>query len=74
VICEIGVGLGPANLALLGALVEEPHSPTTADIRFVERAATIEWHSAFQVNDARVQIPFVKDLATLRSPRSVPTI
>jgi len=36
-----GVGLGPANLALLGALVEEPHSPTTADIRFVERAATI---------------------------------
>ncbi len=68
----IGVGFGPANLALAVALEEESeplfgHKLTSL---FLERRERFSWHPGMLLEDARVQLSFLKDLVTLREPRS----
>ncbi|KAJ3517181.1 hypothetical protein NLJ89_g673 [Agrocybe chaxingu] len=72
----VGLGFGPANIAIAGALVEswqdESKTPTSSkgNVLFIEKYTTFRWHPGMLLTDARMQISFMKDLATLRNPQS----
>ena len=66
----IGVGFGPANLALAIALAEGPGSREGLSARFVERQPHFGWHRGMLLDDATMQISYLKDLVTLRNPTS----
>src|SRR5689334_21498442 len=68
----VGVGFGPSNLAL--AIAVEEHNgragqdPVTAV--FLERQPSFGWHRGMLLEDATMQVSFLKDLVTLRNPTS----
>ncbi|GAB2813267.1 GNAT family N-acetyltransferase [Lentzea nigeriaca] len=62
----VGIGFGPANLALAVALAEHPG--VTA--RFLERQDGFAWHRDMLLDGATVQVSFLKDLVTMRNPTS----
>ncbi|SER63554.1 L-ornithine N5-oxygenase [Lentzea xinjiangensis] len=62
-----GVGFGPSNLALAIAVEEHP-LPVRA--RFFERQPRFGWHRGMLLEDATMQVSFLKDLVTLRNPTS----
>lgn len=64
----MGVGFGPANLALAVALREHPWEDARA--AFIERQPRFGWHPGMLIEDATMQVSFLKDLATLRNPVS----
>jgi len=66
----IGVGFGPSNVALAIALDEQRHSGKPLDALFIERQASFAWHPHMLLDQAHMQISFLKDLATLRNPTS----
>lgn len=67
----IGIGFGPSNIALAIALQEERQAGRRPiDALFVEKQASFAWHPGMLLDDAHMQISFLKDLATLRNPRS----
>nr|WP_232327763.1 SidA/IucD/PvdA family monooxygenase [Kibdelosporangium sp. MJ126-NF4]CEL12858.1 Siderophore biosynthesis protein, monooxygenase [Kibdelosporangium sp. MJ126-NF4]CTQ98544.1 Siderophore biosynthesis protein, monooxygenase [Kibdelosporangium sp. MJ126-NF4] len=63
----VGVGFGPSNLALSIAAAE-------ADVPlravFLERSERFGWHRDMLIDDATMQVAFLKDLATPRNPVS----
>ncbi len=63
----VGLGFGPANLALAIALEEHEYPVTRA---FFERQAGLGWHRDMLVPSAKMQVSFLKDLATFRNPTS----
>lgn len=67
----IGVGFGPSNLALAIALDE--HNRRAAEplsALFLERQPRFGWHRGMLIDDATMQVSFLKDLVTMRNPRS----
>ena len=69
----VGVGFGPANLAL--AIAIEEHNAVCAESErvralFVERQDNFGWHPGMLLDGATMQIAFPKDLVTFRNPRS----
>ncbi|MEU7479611.1 SidA/IucD/PvdA family monooxygenase [Lentzea sp. NPDC042327] len=62
-----GIGFGPSNLALAIA-VQEHERPVLA--RFFEKQAAFGWHRGMLLDDATMQVSFLKDLVTLRNPTS----
>lgn len=67
-VCDVvGVGFGPANLALAIAMAE---SGRDATVRFLERRERFQWHPGMLLPGTTMQISFLKDLATLRNPHS----
>ncbi len=62
-----GIGFGPSNLALAIA-VEEHERPVRA--RFFEKQPRFGWHRGMLLEDATMQVSFLKDLVTLRNPTS----
>ncbi|PNY25583.1 L-ornithine N(5)-monooxygenase [Tolypocladium capitatum] len=73
----ICVGFGPASLAVAVAI----HDALAAGRRllpdgsapkvlFVEKQVRFAWHAGMLLPGAKMQISFIKDLATLRDPRS----
>lgn len=77
----ICVGFGPASLAIAIALHDEleqlsalPKQEISRDgvkkVAFLERQKHFAWHAGMLLPGARMQINFIKDLATLRNPRS----
>ncbi|MEU4951953.1 lysine N(6)-hydroxylase/L-ornithine N(5)-oxygenase family protein [Streptomyces lavendulae] len=68
----IGVGFGPSNLSLAVALEEHNgHNPNERISGFfVERQESFGWHRSMLLPSATMQIPFLKDVATLRNPAS----
>ncbi|KAK4979641.1 hypothetical protein LTR28_003479 [Elasticomyces elasticus] len=72
----VGVGFGPASLAIAvalhDALDESPRNLSTRHpkVAFLERQSHFAWHSGMLLPGATMQISFLKDLATLRNPRS----
>jgi L-ornithine N5-monooxygenase len=69
----IGIGLGPANLALALCLEEQPQRSFDGrplQSLFLERKASYEWHPDMLLEGAEIQVPFLKDLVTLRNPQS----
>ncbi|WP_137820211.1 lysine N(6)-hydroxylase/L-ornithine N(5)-oxygenase family protein [Pseudomonas sp. 2FG] len=67
----IGLGFGPANLAIAIAL-EEDRQVREQGLRycFLEKKPEYTWHGGMLLDDSRMQISFLKDLATLRNPSS----
>jgi L-ornithine N5-oxygenase len=69
----VGVGFGPSNLALAIALTEHnervgPQNAVTA--QFLERQPQFGWHRGMLIDDATMQVSFLKDLVTMRDPTS----
>lgn len=67
----LGIGFGPSNLALAIALIEQDQQvemPVTA--RFLERQPEFGWHRGMLLEDATMQVSFLKDLVTTRRPTS----
>jgi L-ornithine N5-oxygenase len=71
----LGVGFGPSNLALAIAIDEHNIlSRRTAadqiDALFVEQQDRFGWHRGMLIDDATMQVSFLKDLVTMRNPTS----
>ncbi len=66
----IGIGFGPSNVALAIALEENRGAGRPLDALFIEKQPRFAWHPHMLLNDAHMQISFMKDLATLRNPTS----
>jgi L-ornithine N5-oxygenase len=66
----VGVGFGPANLGLAIAIAERTETAWPLSVRFLERQEAFGWHRGMLIPDARMQVAFLKDLATLRNPTS----
>ncbi|CAL9324582.1 lysine N(6)-hydroxylase/L-ornithine N(5)-oxygenase family protein [Streptomyces sp. SudanB66_2053] len=69
----IGVGFGPANLALAIAIEEYNESVAPGDrltAVFLEKQLSFGWHRGMLIEGATMQVSFLKDLATMRNPRS----
>lgn len=65
----ICVGFGPASLAIAIALYDAAPSPSP-NVLFLEKQPQFAWHAGMQLPGAKMQISFLKDLATPRDPRS----
>lgn len=67
----VGIGVGPANLALLTAMLDaRDEGQRLPSGIFLERSPAFTWHPGMMLPKSRVQVPFLKDLATQRNPRS----
>ena len=69
----IGIGFGPANLALAIAIKEHNEAAAPAQqvtAVFLERKPRFGWHQGMLLDGATMQVSFLKDLATLRNPTS----
>ncbi|MFJ4783900.1 lysine N(6)-hydroxylase/L-ornithine N(5)-oxygenase family protein [Streptomyces sp. NPDC088794] len=69
----LGIGFGPSNLALAIAIEEHNAShPEDAALNalFLERQPGFGWHRGMLIDDATMQVSFLKDLVTLRNPTS----
>lgn len=71
----LGVGFGPANMALAIAVEEENARRATAGeaglaMRFVDAAPDTRWHDGLLLEGTSMQVAFVKDLVTMRNPGS----
>ncbi|KAF2859919.1 L-ornithine 5-monooxygenase [Piedraia hortae CBS 480.64] len=68
------VGFGPASLAIAvalhDALIEGSLVTSKPKVRFLERQPQFQWHAGMLIPGAKMQISFIKDMATLRNPRS----
>ncbi|MFH8515540.1 lysine N(6)-hydroxylase/L-ornithine N(5)-oxygenase family protein [Streptomyces gelaticus] len=69
----IGIGFGPSNVAMAIALSEHNsgvgrQEPVTA--HFFEQQPGFGWHRGMLIDDATMQVSFLKDLVTLRNPAS----
>ncbi|MGW1273979.1 lysine N(6)-hydroxylase/L-ornithine N(5)-oxygenase family protein [Streptomyces sp. NPDC002491] len=69
----LGIGFGPSNLALAIALHEhDAGAPEGERLRaaFLERQPRFGWHRGMLIDDATMQVSFLKDLVTMRDPTS----
>ena len=69
----VGIGFGPSNLAMAIAVSEhnDASGPEAAvQARFLERQDAFGWHRGMLLDDATMQVSFLKDLVTLRNPTS----
>ncbi|QGA17969.1 hypothetical protein EYB26_005647 [Talaromyces marneffei] len=70
------VGFGPASLAIAIALHDALENANHRKhykpprICFLEKQQQFAWHAGMMVPGSKMQISFIKDLATLRDPRS----
>ncbi|MEU9284315.1 SidA/IucD/PvdA family monooxygenase [Streptomyces sp. NPDC048275] len=69
----LGIGFGPSNLALSIAIDEHntklPESQRLKAL-FLERQPSFGWHRGMLIDDATMQVSFLKDLVTMRNPTS----
>ncbi|GAA2518291.1 lysine N(6)-hydroxylase/L-ornithine N(5)-oxygenase family protein [Winogradskya humida] len=67
----VGIGFGPSNLALALAVSEHNGAGgSPVSTQFLERQASFGWHRGMLLDDATMQVSFLKDLVTLRNPTS----
>jgi len=67
----IGVGFGPSNLALAIALEELAQTHGHAlDALFIDKQTDYRWHGNTLATQSELQISFLKDLVSLRTPTS----
>lgn len=66
----VGVGCGPSNLALAIALDEKKERYQALNAVFLEKQASYCWHGNTMTSQSDLQISFLKDLVSLRSPTS----
>lgn len=65
----VGVGFGPSNLAIALAL-DEAGATAGCDALFLERQPAFGWHTGMLLDEATMQVSFLKDLVTMRNPAS----
>lgn len=63
----VGVGFGPSNIAVAVAGVEVCPE---FNMEFFDVRSEFAWHPDLMFPDAEMQVPFLKDLVTMRNPRS----
>lgn len=69
----IGIGFGPSNVAMAIALSEHNASvgrQEAVTAHFFEQQPRFGWHRGMLLDDATMQVSFLKDLVTLRNPAS----
>jgi L-ornithine N5-oxygenase len=66
----LAVGAGPANLALAVALEELAPAQISQDALILEQHDDILWQRGMLLPGTQAQVSFLKDLVTLRNPRS----
>ncbi|MEV7615021.1 lysine N(6)-hydroxylase/L-ornithine N(5)-oxygenase family protein [Streptomyces sp. NPDC089799] len=69
----IGIGFGPSNVAMAIALSEHNAGVAREEAvtaHFFERQPQFGWHRGMLIDDATMQVSFLKDLVTLRNPAS----
>ena len=66
----LAIGAGPANLALAVAVEESRATALAADMLVLEQHPDAKWQRNLLLPWARSQVSFLKDLVTLRNPRS----
>jgi L-ornithine N5-monooxygenase len=71
----ICIGFGPASLAIAVALndalsITKSVSRRIPRVCFLEKQHQFAWHAGMLLPGSKMQISFIKDLATLRDPRS----
>ncbi|HET6285193.1 MAG TPA: SidA/IucD/PvdA family monooxygenase [Amycolatopsis sp.] len=68
----VGVGFGPSNLALAIAVTEHNGASGTETVtaHFLERQPCFGWHRGMLIDNATMQVSFLKDLVTMRNPTS----
>jgi L-ornithine N5-oxygenase len=66
----LGIGLGPANLALAALAEERGFNRRKKGCLFLDKKPTFSWHQDMLIPGAQLQVPFIRDLATVRNPRS----
>lgn len=73
----IGIGFGPASLAIAVAIydvleqrIAQGKVGLTPKLKFLERQSQFGWHAGMLLPGTKMQISFIKDLATMRNPRS----
>jgi L-ornithine N5-oxygenase len=64
------IGAGPANLALAVALEESGDTEVARNSLILEQYPDVKWQRNLMLPWARSQVSFLKDLVTLRNPRS----
>ena len=67
------IGFGPASLAIAIALHDALEAGKLAEapkVLFLEKQNKFAWHAGMLLPGAKMQISFIKDLASLRDPRS----
>lgn len=67
------IGFGPASLAIAIALHERNEkfpAHNKKKVLFLEKQPEFGWHTGMLLPGTKMQISFMKDLATLRNPRS----
>jgi len=70
-----GVGFGPANLSIAVSYENSCRKLATVEsdklaMIFLEKKPSFDWHPGLLIEDAEMQISFLKDLITLRDPTS----
>ncbi|MGW0708423.1 lysine N(6)-hydroxylase/L-ornithine N(5)-oxygenase family protein [Streptomyces sp. NPDC002643] len=69
----IGIGFGPSNVAMAIALGEHnarAGRQEAINAHFFEQQPRFGWHRGMLIDDATMQVSFLKDLVTLRNPAS----
>ncbi|MFJ8629540.1 lysine N(6)-hydroxylase/L-ornithine N(5)-oxygenase family protein [Streptomyces sp. NPDC093568] len=69
----IGIGFGPSNVAMAIALSEHNARAAGQEVitaQFFEQQPSFGWHRGMLIDDATMQVSFLKDLVTLRNPAS----
>ena len=66
----VGLGFGPANLSFAVANAEGAQRARPLNGVFLEQKRDFSWHPGMLIDDAELQVCFLKDLALLRNPRS----
>ena len=66
----LAIGAGPANLALAVALDELAPDELAANSLVIEQSDSVSWQRGMLLPGAQSQVSFLKDLVTLRNPRS----
>ncbi|MCK1798063.1 lysine N(6)-hydroxylase/L-ornithine N(5)-oxygenase family protein [Streptomyces sp. XM4193] len=69
----LGIGYGPSNLALAIAIEEHNRRSAPQDrlqAAFLEKQPEFGWHRGMLIDDATMQVSFLKDLVTMRDPTS----
>ncbi|ORX81764.1 hypothetical protein K493DRAFT_241468, partial [Basidiobolus meristosporus CBS 931.73] len=73
----LSVGFGPAGLSIAIALTEAEGASRNGKLSqehlrvcFIEKQDSFVWHEGMLLEDSKMQISFLKDLASMRDPRS----
>jgi lysine N6-hydroxylase/L-ornithine N5-oxygenase len=66
----IGIGFGPSNIALAITLEEKKQNGSHIESFFIEKQPGFAWHANMMLDNAHMQVSFLKDLATMRNPAS----